>query len=308
MHRHSRPTNTRPVLLMLAALVGCAQTPETTTIRGQAAIPFAYDAAQNEIPISVLTDQDPVRVAGRAVSPLAPQIHSRDESERVDASAAAATLPGGIFANPASSGADDAASVEAHDTTPLTETLGYTPDGSRTYIWEEPAAVGAGLFSSADYYDWGGFPIYYPYPYAIGPSSYCNPWTGAYSNGSPPCGGYGGGRPATFGVSAGGAGVAAGPGRDRPAVGQSTPGPAKGDQVGHIDRRPDDGWQGRLGNPSSGIGSQATSSSYASSRSSTHSSQASYGRTYNQDRQRGMHRSYRSGRPPTSVRRTSHPR
>jgi len=96
------------------------------------------------------------------------------------------------YAIPTSSPAYHTNYVEVYDATSNTVTHGHTPGYSNTYIYEELAAYGTGLFSSADYYDWGGYPVYYPYPYTIGSSSYYDPRIGTYGGASRSYGPYGG--------------------------------------------------------------------------------------------------------------------
>ena len=61
---------------------------------------------------------------------------------------------------------------------------GEVPRYSNTYIYETLDAPPIGPFVSAAYYDGGGFPIYYPYPYTIGSRQHDAPWYSSYRSSS----------------------------------------------------------------------------------------------------------------------------
>ena len=63
-------------------------------------------------------------------------------------------------------------------------TDGGIPRYSNTYIYETLDDPPTGPFVTAAYYDGGGYPIYYPYPYTIGSQPRGYPWYGAYGSSS----------------------------------------------------------------------------------------------------------------------------
>ena len=72
--------------------------------------------------------------------------------------------------------------VALHETGPGAAVDGGIPRYSNVFVSETKEGQPAGLFVSADYHEWGGFPIYYPYPTTLvsGPLSY-RPF-GTYGN------------------------------------------------------------------------------------------------------------------------------
>lgn len=95
--------------------------------------------------------------AGGEGAPLFVPAHS--------ASLTAVPAPTHVFAG--SSAAWPANYVEPHKTRPGIAFDAGIPRYSNTFVSETEAGKPAGLFVSADYHDWGGYPVYYPYPYTL---------------------------------------------------------------------------------------------------------------------------------------------
>ena len=63
---------------------------------------------------------------------------------------------------------------------------------SNTFVSETKDGQPAGLFVYADYHDWGGYPVYYPYPYTLPVFPYGYRWSGSYGYWPSTYGPYGG--------------------------------------------------------------------------------------------------------------------
>lgn len=76
--------------------------------------------------------------------------------------------------------------VEVHAAAAPTETEGEIPRYSNTYVYETLDGPDAGPFVTAAYFEGGGYPVYYPYPYTVGSRQHDDPWNSAYSSSSRP--------------------------------------------------------------------------------------------------------------------------
>lgn len=267
-------------------------------------------------------------LSGQVGCALTPEAASVDAQSVTQVSGAAlVTHPAGIYADPAISSAYPTNYVEFHEAEPGALTDNFVPGYSNTFISETKDGYPAGLFVSADYYDWGGYPVYYPYPYTLVSRPFGYQRTGsAYGNwprnyGS--YGGYGSGATASDGTSHGGRSIVTSKGIDSAGGGRSK-GPAAiaaGD--GSAAYRPADaGRQDPSGEvfSSKGIGRAPSPYAAAQNRSNqssgtSHSSGYSGNRSHSSDqgyrsraRQSGMRGSYRFARGRASSRWTSQQR
>ena len=214
-------------------------------------------------------------ITGQAGCALAPKNGADNVATTAMAATVPASAPAAFDANPAGLVASPQNFVEMRDA----ESSAFVPGYSNTYIGETLGRYGLPVFAVADYYDWGGYPVYYPYPYVIGPGSSVDPWSSGYSSGSRyngPYTAYNRGLVATAGGLDGERGIVSSKGR-RVATGtRAKADDARAAQAGFAHRpEPSNGRQYRSGNPSSSKGSGRSSGSYAAGQN--RGSQASPG-------------------------------
>jgi hypothetical protein len=116
--------------------------------------------------------------AGCALTPEAGGVDGPSFVPVYDASLTAAPAP--IYPFAAGSAAWPANYVESHGSGPGAAVDEEIPRYSNTFVAETREGKPAGLFVSADYYDWGGYPIYYPYPYTLVSRPFGYKPTGSY--------------------------------------------------------------------------------------------------------------------------------
>lgn len=261
-------------------------------------------------------------LSGQVGCALTPEAASVDAQSVTPVSGAAlVTHPAGIYADPAISSAYPTNYVEFHGAEPGALADNFVPGYSNTFISETKGGYPAGLFVSADYYDWGGYPVYYPYPYTLVSRPFGYQRTGtAYGNwprtyGSN--GGYGSGATASDATSHGGRSIVTSKGIDSTGGGRSRGPTGIAPGEGSAAYRPADaGRQDPSGEVFSSKGSGQTPSPYAagqyrSNQSGGTSRSSGYTGTRGQSsdqgyrsraRQSGMSGSYRSGRGRASSR------
>ena len=214
-------------------------------------------------------------LAGQAGCALAPGSGSEHQATASMATAVPATAPTGFDADPAGSAAPSNL-VALHHAGSGAPTDSFSPGYSNTYIGETLGQYGLPVFAVADYYDWGGYPVYYPYPYVIGPGSSVDPWSNSYSSWSRYSGPYAAYNRGLVATAGGERGIVSSKGR-RVATGtRAKADDARSAQAGFAHRpEPSSGRQYRSGNPSSSKGSGRSSGSYAAGQNG--GSQASRG-------------------------------
>ena len=91
--------------------------------------------------------------------------------------------PGAVLvSDPAVLYADPANYVELNPTQSGAPADDFVHGYSNTFIAEMPGGYPAGLFVSAAYFEWGGYPVYYPYPTTYPSRGYQDQWAGGYGN------------------------------------------------------------------------------------------------------------------------------
>jgi|GEM_PF-3716601 len=268
-------------------------------------------------PTAILTGA--LVLSGQLGCALTPETASVDAQTATPASGAALVSdPAEIYSDPASGSAYPTNFVQVHDTRASVSADGFVHGYSNTFVSETKDGYPAGLFVSADYHDWGGYPVYYPYPYTLVSRPYgyqwdgaCGNWPRAYSSYA----GYGRGVTAIDGASHGGRGIVTSRGIDRAVGARSKSGAVKGTRDGSGAYRPtDNGRQDQSGEVFSSKGTGRASSPYAAaqnrgSQSSGTSQSSGYtgnrsqssGQSYRtRARQSGMSGSYRFSRGRTS--------
>ncbi len=239
-------------------------------------------------------------LSGQVGCALTPETASVDAQSVTPASGAAlVTDPAGIYSDPASASAYPTNYVEVHEAETSVLGDGFVPGYSNTFVSETKDGYPAGLFVSADYYDWGGYPVYYPYPYTLVSRPYgyqwagaCGNWPRAYSSYA----GYGRGVTAIDGSSHGGRGIVTSRGIDRAVGARSKSGAVKGTRDGSGAYRPtDNGRQDQSGEVFSSKGSGRAPSPYAAAQNrGSQSSGTSHSSGYTGNRSQSSGQGYRS--------------
>ncbi len=234
---------------------------------------------------------------GCALTPEAASVEA--QSVTAVSGAALVTNPANIYADPASLSAYPANFVALHEADPAATAGNFVPGYSNTFISETKGGYPAGLFVSADYYDWGGYPIYYPYPYTIVSRPFDYQWTGAYGNWPRSDGsyaGYGRGAIAIDMTSHGGRSIVTSKGIDSTVGGRSKGPAAIAAGGGSAAYRPaDTGRQNQSGEVFSSKGRGRTPSPYAAAQNrSSQSSGTSHSRGYTGNRSQSPGRGYRT--------------
>jgi hypothetical protein len=115
---------------------------------------------------------------GCALTPGSASVESQAASPATGT--ALVTAPAGIYTDTADGAADSSNDAQLKYTS-----LGLADDGffhefSNTFVSETRDGQPAGLFVYADDHDWGGYPVYYPYPYTLPVVPYGYVWSGSY--------------------------------------------------------------------------------------------------------------------------------
>ena len=114
-------------------------------------------------------------LSGQAGCALTPEAGDGDAPSFVPVySASLTTVPGLIYSVAAGPATWPANYVESHESGPGEAFGGGIPRYSNVFVAETKYGKPAGLFVSGHYHDWGGYPVYYPYPYTLisGPIAY----------------------------------------------------------------------------------------------------------------------------------------
>lgn len=273
-------------------------------------------------PTAILTGA--LVVSGQLGCALTPEAASVDAQTATPASGTAlATDPAGIYFDPASGSAYPTNFVAVHDTETSVSADGFVHGYSNMFVAETKDGSPAGLFVSADYYDWGGYPVYYPYPYTLVARAYGYPWPSSYRNwpsGYSSYADYGRGATAIGGSSHSGRGIVTSRGSDGAVGARAKSGAVRSPRDGSGGYRPTyTGQQDQSGEVFSSKRSGRASSPYAAaqnrgSQSSGTSQSSGYtgnrsqssGQSYRtRARQSGMSGSYRFSRGRASSRWTS---
>lgn len=197
-------------------------------------------------------------VSGQAGCALTPETGVGAQAGAPTATVVLTSVSTGFDADPSGSAANPTNFVEPRDTESSALADGFTPGYSNTFIAEMLDEYGLPVFAEADYHDWGGYPVYYPYPYATGPGSSVDPWSTGFGGGPRTGGfynGYSRSAGATGQASGSGRGIASSKGRRLAAGARSKAGNARAKRHVFAHRPADSGRQYRSDSPSSGKGS-----------------------------------------------------
>ena len=195
--------------------------------------------------------------------------------------------PGIIYVGPPAPTAEPSSTSAGPSTVPPPPSATMAPAHSEPYVFET-FENGLELMSTAHFHEWGGFPVYYPYPYKVPARSYDDPWTRAYV-----------GWPRTFRVSGGtgggasgrsGSGGAASKTRPTTSAAASGAGPAPAVTYGHSSRPT------YRGSPQQAESARGSTGYRSGADRASAGRQATSGRAYGRAGYRGTSRGYSGSR------------